>query len=191
MAKQNWKATKPCCKRPKKHVSKQEAKMNLPQTDDIPIWKSNRIIKYPLDGLKLCAEVTTVAQDDNEKRPIRQQTIELPIELKCAHISRETVNRLKIKSCSNCDNFYLDRPFMRSESTQDTVCKQRYGCTREKAIQVSVKFLHHNYASTENTFHMAKNINKKKDTEKISVTKVNRKYGQWRWYDQANKLTKK
>ena len=66
MAKQNWKATKPCCKRPKKHVSKKQEKTNLPQTDDIPIQKSNSITSQ-LDGLKLCAEVTTVAQDDNER----------------------------------------------------------------------------------------------------------------------------
>ena len=133
MAKRNQKATKPRSQRPKKHISHQEADMDTSETH-VPIQKSKRIINSKLDSIKLCAEVTTVSQEDvnNEKRPIRQQIIELPIELNCADMSRETVHRLEIKSCSNCDNFRLDQPFMRSGSTQENVCKQRYGCTRKR-----------------------------------------------------------
>ena len=97
MAKRNQKATKPCSKRPKKYISHQEADTDTPETH-VPIQKSKRIINSKLlDGITLCAEVTTVSQEDdrNEKRPIWQQTIEIPIELNCADMSRETVARTK------------------------------------------------------------------------------------------------
>ena len=149
MTKQNQTATKPCSKRPKKHISHQEADTDTPKTH-VPIQKSKRIINSKLDGIKLCAEVTTVSQEDvnNGKRPIWQQTIELPIELNCADMSRETAHRLEIKSCSNCNNFCLDQPFMRSGSTQENVCKQGYGCTHKREIKNYVKFLHHSESSS-------------------------------------------
>ena len=83
MAKRNQKATKPCSKRLKKHISHQEADTDTPETH-VPIRKSKRIINSKLlDGIKLCAEITTVSQEDdsNEKRLIWKQTIEPPIEL--------------------------------------------------------------------------------------------------------------
>ena len=193
MAKRNQKAKKPRSKCPKKYISHQEADTDTPETH-VPIQKSKRIINSKLlDDIKLCAEVTTVSQEDdnNEKRPIQQQTIELSIELNCADMSRETVHRLEIKSCSYCNNFRLDRPFMWSGRTQENVCKQRYGCTRKRGIKISVKFLHQRSQLSSMTKKSMTNNNKKKGTDKISVTKLNRKYGQWCRYDQAKQVTKK
>ena len=112
-----------------------------------PLQKSSRIFEAQKEKLKppprssiLCQEIKEVGKQRLQSG--RQRIDIIPIPLRCADLSKESLMRLGIKSCFCCDNFRTDCALKPQLVRQDDASYQKYGCQRHVPIQVNVKYSH-------------------------------------------------
>ena len=101
-------------RRSKRIISKAKNVKNAPTKKiNIAIRSSERITKklLQLDSHEKEKGINVARKpvENITSRPVRQQFLNLPIELTCADLERQVCDRLGIFSCFCCDNYREDR----------------------------------------------------------------------------------